>query len=82
MEQNAVIDSISDNYLTLLIGKDEKVLVVSLDQLPDYQNLKEGDWLRVDILDNKIMGLKKIENAPAKKRIQDKMEILRTRSNK
>ena len=44
--QYAVIDKISDGAATLLVGEEEKEVIIGLDQLP--ADVKEGDWLEMD----------------------------------
>ena len=44
--RHAVLDRISGQLATLLVGNEEQEMVVDLDALP--KGSKEGDWFRVD----------------------------------
>ncbi len=46
MSKYAVVDKIAGGYATLLVGKDEKEMIVNLDDLPD--GVEEGAWLDMD----------------------------------
>ncbi len=75
MIKKAVIDRFEGKQAILLV--DEKPLGVLIEQLP--KNSKEGDWLKIEIENGKLnkAEIDKDENEAAKKRIADKMAILR-----
>jgi hypothetical protein len=45
-EKYAVIDRIVNGIATLLVGEEEKDMIVGLNRLPE--GAKEGDWLEMD----------------------------------
>jgi len=81
MIKKAVIDSISKNYITLLVGPEEKEFILSKDQISDSSEYQEGDWLEVKVKDDKVKIIKvdKEETENVKERIQKKLDRLRRR---
>ncbi len=68
-----VVDTISTDLATLLIGEQEKEWVVEVDLLPEGS--REGDWLKLDDEGNLIPAPEK--NGQRKKNIRDKLDWLR-----
>jgi len=48
--EKAVIDRITGEVATLLVGDNEKEMLVDLEKLPE--GIKEGDWLEIDEEEN------------------------------
>jgi hypothetical protein len=69
----AVIDTISTDLATLLIGDDEKERIVEVRLLPEGS--REGDWLKFDDEGNLISAPDKTEER--KKDIRRKLDWLR-----
>ncbi|MDQ0255451.1 hypothetical protein J2S74_002833 [Evansella vedderi] len=78
----AVIDRIvDDKYAVIIVGDEENEHVIPLEQVVD--GAKEGTWLHVVIKNNKIieMLIDQETTNSTKRRIQNKMELLRRRSS-
>lgn len=77
MSERAVIDRFEDGKAVLLVGEDEKQLVVERVSLP--AGAREGHWLKVTIEDGRLLeatiDLPATEEARA--RIAEKLERLR-----
>ena len=71
----AVIDSISDGVGTLLVGEDERKIIVGLDLLPG--GAKEGDWLEITDKGNFLAAPEVTEKR--KKVMKSKLDMLRNR---
>ncbi len=83
MEEKAVIDRIEEGkHAVLLVGEDERELVVPVERLP--AGVGAGAWLRVRIEgeDLTILGVDQGEEEAAKQRIEDKMAQLRQRGSR
>jgi hypothetical protein len=81
MKTKAVIEKITEDNLILLVGKDEKEMIISKVEFPDSINYREGDWLEVNLIDGKVefISLDEAETKKVKKRIQEKLDRLRKR---
>ena len=81
LNKKAIVDKIEGNLVTLLVGEEEQAKVLQLAELPF--GIKEGDWITV-MLDETgrfiTIQIDEQETLLAKNRIQDKMDILRSRS--
>jgi hypothetical protein len=79
MKTKAVIDRFEGDKAVLLVGDEQDRLVVLKNFLP--KGVKEGDWLKVDAEDDRILSatIDKDETAAVKKRISEKLEQLRRR---
>jgi hypothetical protein len=77
MNTKAVIDRFEGDKAILLLGEEQDRLVVLRSFLPN--GAKEGDWLKVDVEDDRILGasIDANETAAAKSRIAEKLERLR-----
>lgn len=77
MTEHAVVDRFEEDQAVLLVGEDEKRLVVPRVSLPI--GTKEGHWLRVTIEGGRLLGAEIDEAATeaARLRIADKLERLR-----
>lgn len=73
----AVIDTISTDLATLLIGDDEKERIVEVRLLPEGS--REGDWLKLDDEGNLIPAPDK--TGERKKEIRRKLDWLRENKN-
>lgn len=78
----AVVEKITMDFITLLAGDEEKELIVPAEDLTLPDGLKEGDWLEIEITGDNvhIIGINEEETLHVKKRIQEKMDLLRKRS--
>lgn len=78
----AVVEKITGDSITILAGEEEREMVVSMDEPTLPGGLKEGDWLEIEIADDKvrILGINEEETRQVKTRIQEKMDLLRKRS--
>jgi hypothetical protein len=76
MEQ-AVIDRFEEGWAVILVGDDERRVDVRRDQLP--AGAGEGDWLQVDLREDRLVQaiLDEAATAQARRRIHDKLERLR-----
>ena len=76
MEQ-AVIDRFEAGWAVILVGDDERRVDVPRDQLP--VGAGEGDWLQVDLREDRLVQaiLDEAATAQARRRIHDKLERLR-----
>lgn len=75
--EKAVVDRIVDGHTAvLLVGEDEREMLVSVDDLPD--GAREGAWLRV-MGDPPRLELDLEETARVRERIAGKLELLRRR---
>lgn len=77
MKTKAVIDRFEGDKAVLLVGEERDRLVVLRSFLP--KNAKEGDWLQVDVEDDRVLStaIDVNETAAAKSRIADKLARLR-----
>jgi len=78
----AVVEEITEDSITILAGEEEREIVVPRDELALPGELKEGDWLEIEMADDKIIIIRKNEEETrhVKKRILEKMDLLRKRS--
>lgn len=83
MKTKAVIEKITEDNLILLVGKDEKEMIISKVEFPDSINYREGDWLEVNLIGGKVefISLDEAETKKVKKRIQEKLDRLRKRDD-
>jgi hypothetical protein len=74
---DAVIDRFEEDKAVILLGEEEKVLVVDRSRLP--QGAGEGDWLMVDVREGRLVAATIDAEATeqARARIRDKLERLR-----
>ena len=77
MTETAVIDRFENGWAVLLVGEDERQLDVDRTQLP--LDAKEGDWLQVEIADDRLVRavVDAEATAQASQRIMSKLERLR-----
>lgn len=80
MKTKAVIDRFEGDKAVVLVGDEQDALIIPIipkTLLP--KGTKEGDWLQVEVKDDRIISAKLDEEttAAAKKRISDKLEKLR-----
>jgi hypothetical protein len=79
----AVIDRIVDGkHAVLLVGENEEEKIISYSLLPE--DVGEGSWLNVQFDGDTLISIKadQSEIEHRKKRIQDKMNLLRKRSKR
>ncbi|MFA9560664.1 DUF3006 domain-containing protein [Evansella sp. AB-rgal1] len=79
----AVVDRIVDgDKVVLLVGEEEKEMILSLSQLPE--DVKEGSWVRVVFNNEEVITIEldNDETNSRKQRIKSKMELLKQRSKK
>src|SRR5690625_6325556 len=78
----AVVEKISEETITLLIGEEEREMII--ERNPDLfpKDLKAGEWLELELEEDAILSVRvdKTETDQVKKRIQEKMELLRRRT--
>ncbi|MCC5907033.1 MAG: DUF3006 family protein [Balneolaceae bacterium] len=84
MKIKAVIEELTIEKVTLLTESDEEEMVISREKLPNDRKYREGDWLQLEIVDNKIREIvfDEAETVAVRKRIERKMEKLRSRMRK
>lgn len=77
MKTKAVIDRFEGDKAVLAVGEEHDRLVVLKSFLP--KGAKEGDWLKVDVEDDRVLSasLDPNETASTKSRIADKLAALR-----
>ena len=82
MKTKAVIDRFEGDEAVLLVGEEEDKLVVPQASLPS--RAKEGQWLQVDVEDDRVLTatINETETAKAKERIADKLARLRRGENR
>ena len=82
MKTKAMIDRFEGASAVLLVGEEQDRLVVNKNILP--KGAKEGDWLQVDVQDDRVFSAiaDPEGTADAKKRILDKLGILREGKHK
>ena len=81
--EKAVIDRIVDwKTAVILVGEDQRQHHLPADELPE--GAREGTWLRVRVEDGKIASIEVDpgETDEVRRRIQEKMDRLRTRGRK
>lgn len=77
MNVQAVVDRFEEDKAVILLGEEQDELVVDRDKLP--AGTREGDWLRVEVEDDILLGseLDPAATRSAQTRIADKLERLR-----
>ncbi len=77
MIEKAVIDRFEEGQAVLLVGDQERKMVVPRKSLP--RGVKEGHWLRVEVDREKLVSavIDEEETAKVKQRIAEKLERLR-----
>lgn len=83
MEERAVIDRVEDGELAvLLVGQEQRELVVPVSQLPD--GARAGVWLVIETQDDRLVSaaLDPGAEAEARERISEKMRRLRSRGRR
>ena len=77
----AVIEKNTEDSITLLVGDEEKEVVIPKYQITQNTNYHEGDWVDVEIDGDtvKIIRVDEEETANVKKRVQSKLDLLRSR---
>ncbi len=77
-EDMAVVDTLSTDLATLLVGPEEEEMVVKAGALPE--GTREGDWLNM-LEDGEFELLKKLTE-DRKKTVRSKLDILREKRGK
>ncbi|MBU9712136.1 DUF3006 domain-containing protein [Evansella tamaricis] len=83
MEEKAVIDRIVEDKAVLLVGDEEKELIIQKSHLPE--EAMAGTWIKVTMSDNgefQSAVIDHMETNETKERIRGKMELLRKRSKR
>ena len=77
MMEKAVIDRFEEGQAVLLVGEQERKLVVPRKSLP--KGAKEGQWLKVELDGERLVSaaIDQEETARARQRIAEKLERLR-----
>jgi hypothetical protein len=77
MDVQAVVDRFEGDKAVILVGEEEEELVVDRGKLPP--GAREGDWLKVDVRDDVLVGAELDPDATqsAQARIADKLQRLR-----
>jgi len=78
MKTKAVIDRFEGDKAVLLVGEEEDRLIVPRASLPP--EVKEGQWLQVDVSDDRVLSatIDKAETAKRTKAIEEKLAMLRS----
>lgn len=80
--KKAVVEKISEETITLLMGEEEREMII--ERNPDLfpKELKAGEWLELEMEEGAILSVRvdRTETDQVKKRIQEKMELLRRRA--
>ena len=76
MIEKAVIDRFEEEQTVLLVGDDERQVVVPRKSLP--KGAREGHWLKIELEGNKVLSatMDQEETARARQRIAEKLERL------
>ncbi len=77
-EYMAVVDTISSDLATLLVGPGEEEMVVEVGALPD--GTREGDWLRI-LEDGEFEIMQKFTE-DRKQTVRSKLDMLRGKRGK
>ena len=82
MKTKAVIDRFEGDKAVLLVGDEQDRLIILKNFLP--KGAKEGDWLQVDVEDDRVLSaaIDENETATAKSRIAEKLAKLRQRGHR
>ena len=74
--EKAAIDRIDEGIAVLLVGPEERVLAVSVGQLPP--GIQPGDWLKVMIVNGQLQKaqLDREETKQRRERIKSKLDKL------
>ena len=77
MKTKAVIDRFEGDKAVLLVGEEEDKLIVPRYSLPN--GAKEGQWLQVDVEDDRVLSatIDEAETAKKVKEIDEKLAMLR-----
>ncbi len=77
MIEKAVVDRFEDGQAVLLVGDQERRMVVPRKSLP--RRVKEGHWLKVEVQGDQLISatIDEEETARARQRIAEKLERLR-----
>jgi hypothetical protein len=77
MIEKAVVDRFEEGQAVLLVGDQERKLVVPRKNLP--RGVKEGHWLKVEIEEGRLINalIDEEETSKVKQRIAEKLERLR-----
>lgn len=77
MIEKAVIDRFEESQAVLLVGEQERKLIVSRKDLP--RGAKEGSWLKIELEGERLLSamIDEDETVRAKQRIADKLERLK-----
>lgn len=81
MKQRAVVDRFAGTDLVLLVGEEEREVVVPAARVSENLQPKQGDWVRIDGPEEllRIVGIDEEFTELTRRRIQDKMSQLRAR---
>jgi len=82
MKTKAVIDRFEGDKAVLLVGEEEDKLIVPRVSLPS--GAKEGQWLQVDVQDDRVLSatIDEAETAKRVKEIDEKLAMLRRGDNR
>lgn len=81
MKTQAVIDRFEGKQVVILVGQEQEILIVPRSSIP--KSAKAGDWLIVDVRDDRIFSVEidiKATEA-ARKRINEKLDRLRKKGH-
>ena len=81
MYKKGVLEKITNTKALLLVGKEEKELIIPKNKLP--KGVQIGDWLKLKLVEKIVeITIDKKETEIVKSRISNKMEKLRKKARK
>jgi prophage tail gpP-like protein len=82
MSEKAVIDRITEGQGVLLVGEDEREIIVPVSLVP--AGAQAGTWLRVRVEGHRVMEaeIDEVETARSRQRTHEKLNRLRQRGRK
>ncbi len=81
MYKKGVLEKIINNKAVLLIGKEEKEVIIPTSKLP--KGVKIGEWLKIKLVEKiEEINIDKKETEIVKSRIKKKMDRLRKKIKK
>lgn len=81
-KMKAVVEEITEESILLLVGEEEEVLILVKEEIMYPENLVSGDWVDIETDGEQVLSIRvdTTETERVKKRIQEKMNRLRKRS--
>lgn len=79
----AVVEEITEDSITVFAGEEEREIVVLKADISYPEDMKPGDWVEMEKEGENVISIRvnEKETDQVKKRIQEKMDLLRKRSS-